>query len=407
MNDRACRGQGRAAATGRGVAVMLTLLLAACSVVRPARVDEAAVHAFAVRGYAAAAHAPVSVSRHEWVVAGEPVTVVLARPVGLDAAPLVVYLPGLGEGSDAGAQWRMAWAAAGYAVLSVQPLADDALAWRSPLAREGEFKELGRQRYAAAMMRRRVQVLAATLDEARRRAIGGDAAFQGIDWDRRAVAGFDLGAYTAMALAGEQIGGADNLAVRVPVRAAIAFSPYMDLTDGGLATRYAAIFGPVLSVTSDIDGDPLGLVAGPTQRLAPFAGMPGPAKFLLSLHGLTHDRLGGGGAAAETEEAADEAPSGGHARTGGDGRRGARQRGPRDEPADDADADAPGRGPRAGGRGDGGTLSPTALRMRLTAAEQISSAFLDAYVKDDPLARQWLADPAARWLAATGELRRK
>jgi predicted dienelactone hydrolase len=405
MDDRSCR---RVAAVRCG-GMALALLLAACSV-QPWRVDEVAVHAFAVRGYAAAVQAAVSVSRHDWSVAREPVTVVLARPVDVAAAPLLIYLPGLGESSDAGAQWRMAWAAAGYAVLSVQPLADDALAWRSPLAREGEFKALGQERYAAAAMRRRVQVLSAAVDEARRRAIAGDAGWQGIDWDRRAVAGFDLGAYTAMALAGEQIEGSDSLSTLVPVRAAIAFSPYMNLANGRLDTRYGAVFGPVLSVTGEADGDPLGLVAGAAQRLAPFDGMPGPDKYLLLLRGLVHARFDGDGAAAETEQAADARGRRAETRSGDDGGgtrgRGGRHRSQGDDRAGDGGADADEPGAR-GGRGGEGALSPTAVRLRLTAAQQISTAFLDAYVKDDPLAREWLAGSAARWLGAAGELRHK
>jgi hypothetical protein len=45
--------------------------------------------------------------------------------------------------------------------------------------------------------------------------------------------------------------------------------------------------------------------------------------------------------------------------------------------------------------------------MRMIAVEDISTAFLDAYLKDDPRARQWLASNAQQWLGAAGELRRK
>ncbi len=45
--------------------------------------------------------------------------------------------------------------------------------------------------------------------------------------------------------------------------------------------------------------------------------------------------------------------------------------------------------------------------MCLIAVQDISTAFLDAYLKDDPLAREWLASDAKRWLGAAGELRRK
>jgi hypothetical protein len=45
--------------------------------------------------------------------------------------------------------------------------------------------------------------------------------------------------------------------------------------------------------------------------------------------------------------------------------------------------------------------------MRLIAAQDIGTAFLDAYLKDDPLARERLAADAGRWLGTVGELHRK
>jgi hypothetical protein len=45
--------------------------------------------------------------------------------------------------------------------------------------------------------------------------------------------------------------------------------------------------------------------------------------------------------------------------------------------------------------------------VRRVAVEEISTAFLDAYVRDDAAARAWLAGEAPRWLGATGALRSK
>ncbi len=43
--------------------------------------------------------------------------------------------------------------------------------------------------------------------------------------------------------------------------------------------------------------------------------------------------------------------------------------------------------------------------MRLQAIQDVSTAFLDATLKDDALAREWLARDAPRWLAGQGTLR--
>jgi dienelactone hydrolase len=392
------------------LALSALLGLGACSSGGPPPPDATALRAYAARGYSPLVHEEVTTTAQEWPVGLQTVHGLLSRPQRGAPLPLVVYLPGLGETAAAGAAWRQAWAAAGYAVLALQPLAEDAAAFRSELARVGDFRALGLQRYGAAAMAQRVQVLADVLAQAQRRGTAGDAAWQGIAWDRVAVAGYDLGAYTAMVLAGEAVRGAGPAPTPVAVKAAIALSPYASVAEGALATRYAGIAGPVLSVTSDSDGDALGLVGAPALRYAPFEHMPGPGKALLAMQGLSHARLSGGGGVQEAAAKAPERDPGtpaddgsGRNRNGGNGggngngrhRQGAEGPGPQALRSDAADA-----GVVAG-------LGATAVELRLLAVQDVSTAFLDAYVKDDALARDWLAGHAAGWLGRLGELRLK
>jgi len=308
---------------------------------------------------------------HNWLISGQAVLLVLAEPGPPALVPLVIYLPGLGESGQAGERWRSAWASAGYAVLSVQPLAEDAAAWTSELARTGEFKALGQQQFAGTMMARRLQMLAGVVGDAQRRATAGEAAWQRIDWDRMAIAGFDLGAYSAMTAAGERVRDAPLAAGQIAIRAAIAISPYASVSAGSLATRYLGIHAPVLSITSDVDTDAVGLVDGPYLRRAPFDQMAGPDKFLLLLQGLSHAALSG----TLSVNAAPAGASGGRDRA-------------------DAAKPLP-------------ALTASSTQLRLLAVQDVSTAFLDAYVKDDPLAREWLRNRAAPWLGSVGELRHK
>jgi hypothetical protein len=78
--------------------------------------------------------------------------------------------------------------------MSVQPLPEDEAAWTSELARTGEFKALAREHYSVSATRRRVRALEAIADEARRRSRAGEEGWDRIDWERVAIAGFDLGA---------------------------------------------------------------------------------------------------------------------------------------------------------------------------------------------------------------------
>ncbi len=285
----------------------LVVFLSGCATRPPARSQEALVRQFEAKGYASTDHDSVTTTNFTWLVSGQSVRLILAQPARGAAAPVVIYLPGLGEPSDSGNRWRTAWAAAGYAVISVQLLDDDAVAWQSDLARAGEFRALGRQHYVGAVMSRRVQLLAEVVAESQRRAAAGEASWQRLDWRKVAVAGFDLGAYTAMTIAGEHVRDAEDAVGRVRIRAAIALSPYASVAAGSLDTRYRDIHSPVMSVTSDVDGDVLGLVEGAYLRDAPFTHMEGPDKYLLSLRGLPHAALSGGADAKSPKTDADAA----------------------------------------------------------------------------------------------------
>jgi hypothetical protein len=287
----------------------------------------------------------------------------------------------------------------------VQPLIEDATAWNSELARAGDFKALGRWRYAPAEMSRRIAALVGVLTQARHRAVAGERGLQHIDWNRVVVAGFDLGAYTAMAVAGEHVAGAAAVEQvgGLTIRAALAISPYVSPSADALDTRYLGIRIPVLSVTSDSDGDPLGLANGTSWRSAPFERMPGPDKYLLSLQGLPHAHLSGNELPASQWAADTRSQGAAPGKSGGAGQRGRGGRRQAAQPGDSGEREEH----RVGGAGDDGGLSAAALQMRMRAAQDITTAFLDAHVKDDPQARTWLAAGASQWLGAAGELRRK
>jgi dienelactone hydrolase len=390
--------------------IMGLLVLGGCASHAPPRVDDTLVRQFAAQGYAAVASEAATTTSTTLVIGTRNVPVVLTRPEHAELRPAVIYLPGLGEASEAGMHWRSAWATAGYAVLSVQLLDEDARAWTSELARASEFKTLGRQRYGAAATRERVSTLADLLAELGRRARAGEAPWQGIHWDRPALAGYDLGAYTAMVVAGERLVDGSTAPGRPSVAAAIVLSPYASLATGGAATRYSDIGVPVLSITSDTDGDPVGLVDAVSLRAAPFGHMAGPDKFLLTLQGLSHASLSGDAANLATRSengksqrsrAAADPTEGDSSGSGGTRHKGGRRGGAGgNSGAAESDGSAAGQGAVGDtGRSERvGALSPTELQKRLIAVQEVSVAFLDATVKNDKLARSWLTDNAGRWL---------
>ena len=390
-----------------GAATLALAFLAGCSSAPVQKPDETKVKQFAGSGYQTDDHFGIATTYANWVSGQFDFDVSLTVPAKLGPFPLVIYLPALGETRSAGEVWRTAWAQSGYAVLSVQPLADDAKVWSSTLARSGDFAMLARERYSATAMIARLEALQAALLELDRRHSRHEAPLDKVDLSRVAIAGFDVGAYTAMAVAGESIKGVPGPLLPFPVKAVIALSPHADFSGASFGERYAAIRGPVLSVTSDNDTDMLGLVTSPSIRKAPFETMPGGSKYLLTMSGIPHAGMSGGGLKPEPREAGGPAP-----RT---------ERSPRGDRPPEGGSRGPGKGgssgshpedrSRKGGERPGASreaaISPTSLAISEAAVQGVTTAFLDAYVKQDPVAREWLDRDASRWLKARGEIKRK
>jgi len=168
-------------------ALVLTLALAGCASDDPHHAarqqSQERAEAMASSGYRAAQDHALTVAVQQWVVSAQVQPVALAFPVTGAQLPLIVYVPGLGESAQAGARWRETWARAGYAVLSVQPLAFDAMAWQSDLARDANFKGLARAHRAPELQAQRSERLAAVMAEARRRAAAGDSLWSRVDFD--------------------------------------------------------------------------------------------------------------------------------------------------------------------------------------------------------------------------------
>jgi len=377
---------------GVAATTLSLVLLAGCASPSPPKPDEAKVKRFAQEGYLTDNHYAFSTIDASWESPKSSFDVALMVPNGPGPFPLVIYLPALGETRSAGDAWRKAWAQGGYAVLSIQPLAGDADAWSSEEARAGNFSDLARERYSGKVMAARIQALRLALAELIRRHNQKEPPLDRINLSRSAVAGYDLGAYTAMVMAGESVDNTGTPAFPIPISAVIALSPYADFSGVALSERYRGIRGPVLSVTSDLDEDPLGLVTPPAMRKAPFKYMPAGDKYLLILLNVSHRTLAGG---AINQDAFESRPPGetgrgrSHSFFGMGGGRHV-------ESADTGGFSV--RGPQP---------SMTTQAMGQTAIQNFTTAFLDVYLKNDPVAREWLTKNAPLWIKGHGEFQKK
>jgi len=314
-----------------------TLALAACAGGPPAP-----------KPWAETATRELNLSLASFELQGRRVTVTRSAAAS-GPLPVVVYLPGIGQGPETGQRWAATWAQAGYAVLAVQPLEDDAAAWRSSLARTGEFRELGQLHYGDAMRTERLAALRRLVAALQAQPVAGIS----LDWQRAAIAGYEIGAQTTLDL------GQDG-AAWLP-RAVIAISPPpMDA---------AATTPPALLITSDADGDALGLVTRPVERRRAFDSLRPGAGWLLNLPGTSHAALAG-----------TLAPEGWHAQDqhrGRDmpvGQRGGGMGPGQGGPAPHGPAGGAPRGPRSGS-------ATEAAQADLHEAMRLSVAFLDARLR--------------------------
>jgi predicted dienelactone hydrolase len=362
------------------------------------REEDSELKRFAQRGYDPATSAIATQHRDTWLHGDEEITIELLLPQGDVPSPLIVYLPGMGEVAEAGVTWRKAWAQAGYAVASVQTGRGKTL-WSSSASRSGDFAGLAREQFGVASLAGRLKHLDFVLRNLIRRAAAADGIYARIDATRMAIAGFEMGAQTALAMGGEHYPEISQMSPPAEVCALIALSPYANLARGGFAERYADINLPALLITGSEDRDPYGLVDSPSTRQAPFKFMPSGDKYLLVVEDGTHRLLAGSNQPPDAEEAMPSRPPDGESGFPG-----------REPPGG-------GRGPMGGRPGAGDRSGPPRQTGRRpiggggqhqsVVVERVSIAFLDAVMKNDPVAREWLTRDARRWIDPAARLETK
>ncbi|TWI53702.1 hypothetical protein IQ22_02307 [Pseudomonas duriflava] len=323
-----------------------------------------------------------------WTVGEEKVDTEWLVPEGVQKAPLIIYMPGLGEGSEAGQLWREAWVQAGYAVLSIQPARFGRTIYSSREAEAGSFRVLAQRSYSQEALKTRIHVIDQIVTQLRLQARMGEARLAPIDWERLTVAGYDLGAQTAAALAGERDPGQTLPETAIKPVAAILLSPYVQ--DMANPVRFRTINVPVLTATGPQDEDVFSWVRSAGQRRQLWQGLSVPGSYQLILSDADHRVLSGSLGDQPQHEKSNkraEEPSDG-AGPGG--------RGPGGGPSGPGKAHG-GRGGSFGhGQGEESRFDP----RQAAAIRAVSTAFLDATVERSTPAQTWLSQPANAWLGS-------
>jgi hypothetical protein len=228
-------------------------------------------------------------------------------------------------------------------------------------------------------------------------ALSGDEDLKDIDLSQTAIIGFDVGASTSMIVSGEEVPKVSRRGLAIQPKVVIALSPHAESGSADIDTRYQNIDIPVLSVTSNRDDETHGNEPVSLHQI-PFQHMPPENKYLLLLTSASHALIGDGDTSNDVQNENEgngkqaEPESSGKLRSRG-GRHGKQGSGK------GADGSAP--SARSEER------SPTQREKAKVAIAQVTTAFLNAYVKHDRFAVEWLNKDAQPWLYGIGQLQEK
>lgn len=364
--------------------VLVLPFLVSCTSVPTLDEQYERIDAFVAQGgYRGLEHLDVVSLRETWVHDRDRLDVSLLLPQRAGRSPLILYMAGLGEDAEAGHFWRRAWAQAGYAVLSVQPVAVGRALELPGRIHSGDLREIGRRFFAPTFREQRVAHVVWAFAELCRRSRTRMSLLSAVDLNRVAIAGFDLGAQTVMWLASEANSTGDTRPDSLSPRAAIVLSPYYPITDDGFANRLFNVHIPLLSVTGREDEDPYGITPVPVRTFL-WKELPHGDKFQLVLRRGKHATLTGSATGWDSSE----------------------QR--RFDPSARAAESAPALG-QSGEPGDrepdlrGGHARRPDYR-EVAIVRSISLAFLDFAVKGRSDALSWLQQDAAFWIGRSGTL---
>jgi hypothetical protein len=332
----------------RRFTTLIAILLSIPTATAVANDDDA--KPYKLKAFGAASPYSVATVDQTWFDAGRgrSVPARIYYPVGGsadDRFPLVVFSTGLGRSRDDCAYLGRHWARCGYVSVHVQHIGSD------EAVRQGNLrprKELQKAFYAPQNIRNRPLDIIFVINQIDAMQREGSTPGNRCDLTRIGVVGHDFGAQTVLGLAGQVLPG--QLAFSEPrVKAVVAISPPVPLGQVPLELAYGDISRPCLHITGTADNSIVGTTKA-SQRRLPFDYTSGADQYLVTFYGFDHMTCPG------------------HLRAGN------------------------------------GTHD--AMFQRLIA--ECSAVFWDAYLKDDPGAKDWLTGgPLRTHLGAAGWMEQK
>ncbi|SFH82777.1 alpha/beta hydrolase family protein [Planctomicrobium piriforme] len=258
-------------------------------------------------------------------------------------SPVILFSPGLGGSREFYGYVAKPWAARGYSVVVLQHPGSDSDVWQQ--VRPADRATALRQAVNPQNFLLRAQDVSVVLDQLQawsqipRHAVG-----QRLDLGRVGMSGHSFGAVTTQSVSGERFGRAAKSLTDARIKAAIAMSPSVP-RQGDAKLAFGDVKIPWLLMTGTKDDSPIGNV-DVASRLAVFPTLPPGEKYELVLNNAEHSAF-----------------------------------------SDRALA------------GDRSTRNPNHHKAIIA----ISTAFWDAYLKEDAAAKAWLDGAGAKSALESGD----
>lgn len=227
------------------------------------------------------------------------IPVLIYLPPQESPAPVVLFSHGLGGSREGSAYLGRHWAARGYLAVFVQHPGSDTSVWKDkPLS-----ERLAAMKQAACLRNflLRVKDIPVVLDQLERwNATDGHALRGRLDLERIGMSGHSFGAVTTQAISGQSTGRGKASFTDSRIKAAIAFSPSSPRGwDPKQAFGYVKIPWMLMTGTKDI-----AFIGGADMksRLAVFPALPPGGKYELVLYGAEHSAFSERSLPGDTEE---------------------------------------------------------------------------------------------------------
>ena len=206
-------------------------------------------------------------------------------PGGKGAAAVALFSHGLGGSREGSAYLGKRWAERGYAAVFVQHPGSDSSVWQgiAPGQRMGAMQKAAN----AENFMLRVKDIPAVLDQldAWSRTEGHALAGR-LDLTRVGMSGHSFGALTTQAVGGERFPGVAQGFTDARIKAAVLFSPSSPRR-GDAAQAFGGVGIPWMLMTGTRDVSPIG-GAEVESRLAVYPALPPGGKYEVVLHGAEH-----------------------------------------------------------------------------------------------------------------------